>query len=76
MQYLCFVDFRHGISAFANFSCSFSVLDTPLPPPPPGVPYLHQPECLEFKTNKNLQDQSRNETKRNDINDFLLLHYV
>ena len=29
MQYRYFVDFRHGVSVFANFSYGFAVLGTP-----------------------------------------------
>ena len=32
MQYRYFVDFRHGISVFANFSNGIAVLATPPPP--------------------------------------------
>lgn len=31
MRYRYLVDFRRGISVFANFSCSIAILDTPLP---------------------------------------------
>lgn len=33
MQYRYFVDFRHGVSVFANFSYGFAVLGTPQCPP-------------------------------------------
>ena len=32
MRYRYFVDFRHGISVFANFSCGIAVLGTAPPP--------------------------------------------
>ena len=40
MRYRYFVDFRLGISVFANFSYGIAVSWLPLPPPPPNVPLL------------------------------------
>ena len=36
MRYRYFVDFRHGISVFANFSNGIAVLGTPPPPKAPS----------------------------------------
>ena len=47
MRYRHFVDFRPGISVFANLSYGITVLGTPFPPPPNVPLFLTERDSVE-----------------------------